>query len=82
MAPSVTLYTRAGCHLCDEMKQVISEAGRRLHFEYREVDIDGDAALHARYNTEVPVIAIDGKDRFRHRVKLEDLLERLSPGTE
>ena len=82
MARTVTLYTREGCHLCDEMKQVISEAGRRVPFDYREVDIDGDAALRARYNTEVPVIAIDDVDAFRYRVKLEALLERLNPGME
>lgn len=64
------------------MKQVIEAARGQVGFDFREVDIDGDAALRARYNTEVPVIAIDGVDAFRYRVKLETLLERLNPRPE
>jgi len=45
MKPRVTLYTRAGCHLCEEAKRVIEAARWRADFDYEEVDIDHDADL-------------------------------------
>jgi len=74
----VTLYTRQGCCLCDEAKQVLAEARRRAVFDYQEVDIDADAELRRKYNDEVPVIAIDGAKAFKYRVDLKDLLRRLA----
>ena len=59
MTPRVTLYTRAGCCLCDEAKKVLAEARRRADFDYEEFDIDLDPELRRRYNDEVPVIAIN-----------------------
>ena len=74
----VTLYTRQGCCLCDDAKQVLHEARRRAVFEYQEIDIDSDAELRSKYNDEVPVIAIDGAKAFKYRVDLKDLLRRLA----
>jgi glutaredoxin len=73
----VTLYTRAGCHLCDDAKKVIEEARRQVEFTYEEKDIDGDAELRQRYNEQVPVIAIDGRQAFRFRVKLDRLVREI-----
>ena len=69
----VVLYTRAGCHLCDEAKQVLRDAG----VAFSEVDIDTDPALHARYNEEVPVVFIDGRKAFKYRVDPRELRRRL-----
>ena len=77
MASTVTLYTRAGCHLCDDAKHVIEAARRRAVFAYEEIDIDGDAELQERYNFEVPVIAIDGVKAFKYRVNEDELLKKL-----
>ena len=74
----VTLYTRRGCCLCDDVKHVIEEAQRRVPFDYREVDIDTDAELRRLYNDDIPVIAIDGRKAFQHRVELKELLARLA----
>ena len=74
----VTLYTRRGCCLCEDAKQVLAEARRRAGFEYQEVDIDSDSELRRKYNDEVPVIAIDGAKAFKYRVDLKDLLRRLA----
>jgi glutaredoxin len=68
----VILYTRDGCHLCDEAKVVLREQG----LTPREVDIDNDPALVERYGECVPVVVIDGKERFRGRVE-RTLLRRL-----
>ncbi len=76
--PVVTLYTRQGCCLCDDAKEVLAEARRRARFEYQEVDIDEDPELQRQYNDEVPVITIDGAKAFKYRVELQDLLRRLA----
>ena len=67
-ALDVTLYTRPGCHLCDEAKAVmvplLAEFGARL----REVNIDDDAVLRARYDHDVPVIFLGARKVAKHRV--------------
>jgi glutaredoxin len=68
----VVLYTRAGCHLCDEAEQLLVTHGLRPS----KVDIDNDPTLRERFDTCVPVVEIDGKVRFRGRVN-EVLLRRL-----
>lgn len=70
--PDVVLYTRKGCHLCDDAAALL----RRHGLEPREIDIDGDPALVARFTNCVPVVVIDGTERFRGRVN-EVLLRRL-----
>jgi glutaredoxin len=80
MKPRVTLYTRAGCHLCEEARRAIKAARARADFDYQEVDIDGhdcEAGLLRRYNHEVPVIAIDGVKAFKYRVEVNELLKKL-----
>lgn len=75
--PLVTLYTRAGCHLCEEAKRVLIEARQRAEFDYEERDIDRDPDLLRQYNEEVPVIAIDGRKAFKYRVEMKQLLRKL-----
>lgn len=68
----VTIYTRTGCHLCDEARELLERYGLQPEL----VDIDADSQLRERYTTCVPVVIIDGKERFRGRVN-EVLLRRL-----
>ncbi|HZS49297.1 MAG TPA: glutaredoxin family protein [Bryobacterales bacterium] len=77
MIPRVTLYTRSGCHLCDEAKEQIRRARRRTPFDLEEIDIDSDPGLRALYDEEVPVVAINGKKAFKYRVKEKELLTKL-----
>ena len=74
----VVLYTRQDCHLCDIAKAVLVR-----YYQYlppiEEVDIDKDAILIARFTTDVPVVELDGKVRFKGRVD-EILLRRLIKG--
>jgi 4a-hydroxytetrahydrobiopterin dehydratase len=65
----VTLYTRKDCSLCDRAKETLREAG----VTPKEIDIDTDADLKARYTNDVPVIFIDGVEAFRHRVTVDGL---------
>ncbi|MBZ5728460.1 MAG: glutaredoxin family protein [Acidobacteriia bacterium] len=77
MKPLVTLYTRAGCCLCDDARRVLADAGRSADFDYEERDIDRDPGLLRRYNDEVPVIAIDGVKAFKYRVDRAEFLKKL-----
>jgi glutaredoxin len=76
--PLVTLYTRAGCHLCDEAKKVLDRARSRAEFDYEERDIDAAPELLRLYNEEVPVIAIDGRKAFKYRLDMNEFLKRLA----
>ncbi len=64
----VTLYTRPGCHLCDEAKSqivpLLAEFGARL----REVNIDADPQLREEYDLDVPVIFLGNRRIAKHRV--------------
>ncbi|HVX62733.1 MAG TPA: glutaredoxin family protein [Pirellulales bacterium] len=71
-ASTVTLYTRQGCHLCEDAKAVLVRHGLSVE----EVDIDQEPELKARYQECIPVVVIDGVERFRGRVN-EMLLRRL-----
>ncbi len=77
MGVHLTLYSRAECHLCDEMKAVVRDVSRDLGLALEEVDVDTDPELRARYDTEVPVLAINGRKAFKYRVRKRDLLRRL-----
>ena len=81
MIPRVTIYTRAGCCLCDTAKEQIRGARRRAEFELEEIDIDSDPELRARYNDEVPVVAINGRKAFKYHVDEESFLRRLRDRT-
>ena len=66
------LYTRQGCCLCDEAKLTLEEHGLTV----QSVDIDNDPSLREKYDLLVPVVWIDGKERFRGQVN-PILLRRL-----
>ena len=64
----VVLYTRQGCHLCDDAHEELRKARSRHNFTLRVVDIDGDEDLVRQYGECVPVVTIDGRLRFRGHV--------------
>ena len=72
----VTLYTRRGCHLCEDAKQALEKHQAQFGLSIVEIDIDLDPALKAAYDCCVPVVEMDGKVRFRGQVN-EVLLLRL-----
>jgi glutaredoxin len=75
---TLTIYTRPGCHLCDEMKAVVRRVlQRRADISLEEVDISRDAALVERYGTEIPVLLIDGTKAAKYRVTEEQLTQVL-----
>ncbi len=64
----VIVYSRPGCHLCDEAKAAIQNSGCADHYTLEEVNIESDDELLRKYKHDIPVITIDGEEAFRHRV--------------
>ena len=72
MKARVVLYTKPGCHLCDEMKEQMRQANCAELYTFEEVDIEADAEMFARYRYEIPVLLINGTEAFRHRLRADD----------
>lgn len=62
------MYSRPGCGLCDEARRVILAERERTWFRYEEVDISGDDALELEHGIRIPVVLVDGDERFEIRV--------------
>ncbi len=73
----LTLYSRPGCHLCDEAKKCVAPLAARFGARIREVNIDADPALRARYNEEVPVLFLGPRKVAKYTVNLEQLRRQL-----
>ena len=73
----VVIYSRPGCHLCEEAKATIEGVRRAGEFTIEEVNIETDAELLARYRYDIPVIAINGVETFIHRVDPNEFRERI-----
>jgi glutaredoxin len=70
----VVLYSAAGCHLCEQARELLDAEG----VEYDEVDIGGDPELEARYREWLPVLEIDGERAFVYRIPVEVLRRKLT----
>ena len=68
---TVTIYSRQGCHLCEDAHQILESVREELAFEIDVIDIDGDEALIKLYSDQVPVIHIDGMHHDFYKVDLE-----------
>ncbi|HYL67947.1 MAG TPA: glutaredoxin family protein [Candidatus Limnocylindria bacterium] len=73
----ITLYTREGCHLCEEAKAAILPLVSEFRATLREVDIDDDPVLHDRYTDDVPVIFLGTKMVAQHRLDAAQLRRQL-----
>ena len=64
----VVLYSRPGCHLCDEAREVLIAEQARTPFELSEVSVEGDDELELAYGIRIPVVLVDGVERFEYEV--------------
>jgi len=74
----VIIYSRPGCHLCDEAKAAILSAGCSDQFVLEDVDIESDEELLRKYKYDIPVIVIDGIESFIHRVDPDEFRTRIT----
>lgn len=61
------LYTRPGCHLCEELRTLCERLQSEFSLRLTEVNIDADPTLSARYAEEVPVLFVDGRKAVKFR---------------
>jgi glutaredoxin len=73
----VTLYTRPGCHLCEEAKAALAPLLREFDAVLREVNVDDDPVLKERYGWDIPVIFIGQRKAAKHRVDLGQFRRQL-----
>jgi hypothetical protein len=73
----VTLYGKAGCHLCDDARAVVERVRAERPFELREVDVTLDPTLNREYGERIPVLELDGEELFEYFVEEGVLMERL-----
>ncbi len=75
----LTLYSRPGCHLCDDMKAVVHRVGESVALSVDEIDISLKPALEALYGLEIPVLLVEGRKIAKYRVS-EGELRRILGG--
>jgi glutaredoxin len=74
----VVIYSRKGCHLCDIIRDTLTQFQGDADFQWREVDIDVDPQLRREYNDDVPVVFVDGRKAFKYRMDGRQLLRVLA----
>ena len=72
---ALTIYSRPGCHLCDDMKALVERTVRAaaVSATIEEVDISTDATLDERYGPEIPVLLVNGRKAAKYRITEEEL---------
>ncbi len=81
--PHIQVMSRRQCCLCDDVKAVVEALSEVGCCSWEVVDVDRDKGLMVRYGLDVPVVLVNGKEAFRHRVseaELKDFLQRVAGG--
>jgi glutaredoxin len=73
----LTLFTRPGCHLCDEARETMGRVAAKSGEAWTEVDISGDPLLEDEYGMRIPVVLLDAKEHGYWRVDEARLLRDL-----
>ena len=73
----IEIYSRPGCHLCDEAKAAIEPFSQRYPLELTVTNVDSNPDLRAAYGSEIPIVMINGTEAFRHRVDTRALERKL-----
>ena len=76
----LTIYSKPGCHLCDDMKAVVERVVRSsaLPIAVDEIDVSTNPELETRYGLEIPVLLIEGKKVAKYRVSETELTRMLT----
>ena len=77
MKVQVIIYSRPGCHLCEEAKEAMRAANCGGLYTLAEINIEDDPELLARYRYDIPVTTINGVEAFRHRLGSKEFREKL-----
>jgi glutaredoxin len=75
--PRITVYSKPGCHLCDNAKIAVERISAQTGAGWIDIDIANDPALMAEYGEMIPVIVLDGRVHGYWRVEEDRLLQAL-----
>lgn len=76
-APQIVVFTKPGCHLCDDMLDLLRAALTGTAATLTERNIARDLADFERYKHDIPVLVIDGREIARHRITASALQQAL-----
>jgi glutaredoxin len=71
--PRVTFYTKFGCHLCDEARDMLEDIAAEVNFELTEIDIRSNPEIFETYRYRIPVIIIDQRTQLEGRIEFREL---------
>ena len=74
---TLTLYSKPGCHLCEDVRALLDELRPERGFALEEIDITTRDDLFARYRHDIPVVLKDGVEIARGRIDEQQLIARL-----
>jgi glutaredoxin len=77
-ARTITLYTRPGCHLCEDAADLLEQLAARMGLAIIEVNILDDANLYERYKHSIPVVTINNGPTLAAPIREEELLRWLT----
>ena len=71
--PQVTFYTKAGCHLCEQAREMLDDIAAEVVYELTEIDIRSDLAIFEEYRYRIPVIVVNATHMVEGRIEYSDL---------
>jgi glutaredoxin len=81
MLVRVTLYTKPGCHLCEDVDLALDRVRERVPFDLIRINILGNKALEARYGFEIPVVIVNDQEfssTFLNEIKFEKYIKEIA----
>jgi glutaredoxin len=73
MIPKVTFYTKAGCHLCEDARDMLDDIAAQIPFELTEIDIRSDMTIFEQYRYRIPVVVLNETVVAEGRIEYSDL---------
>lgn len=71
--PQVTFYTKAGCHLCEQAREMLDDIAAEVEYELTEIDIRSDLAIFEEYRYRIPVVIVNTTHVVEGRIVYSDL---------
>ncbi|NWJ45115.1 MAG: glutaredoxin family protein [Chloroflexi bacterium] len=76
----IVLYSKPGCHLCEDAKEALNSLSGEFDFILEEFDINEDSTLYERYKYTIPVMVVDGKIELEARINASKIRRAFNDG--